>query len=109
MSGKRLPVAEPGDVRRATGGLARADRVLPPTAAGASASGVRDRLPDEPEHGHRTARGAGQDTHQGGPPMSAERLPVAEPAGVPGTVGELAETDAAVRDAERNVTQEVPR
>ncbi|CAL9427527.1 hypothetical protein ACH4UX_27245 [Streptomyces althioticus] len=41
--------------------------------------------------------------------MSAERLPVAEPADVPGTVGELAEADAAVRDAERNVTQEVPR
>ncbi|MEU9754248.1 hypothetical protein AB0D90_14070 [Streptomyces althioticus] len=41
--------------------------------------------------------------------MSGKRLPVAEPAGVPGTVGELAETNAAVRDAERNVTQEVPR
>ncbi|MET8601048.1 hypothetical protein [Streptomyces althioticus] len=64
MSGERLLVAEPGDVRRATGGLARADRVLPPTAAGASASGAHDRLPEEPEHGHRTARGAGPDTHQ---------------------------------------------
>ncbi|MFI1132692.1 hypothetical protein ACH4UX_27255 [Streptomyces althioticus] len=64
MSGKRLLVAEPGDVRRAAGGLARADRVLPPTAAGASASGAHDRLPDKPEHGHRTARGAGPDTHQ---------------------------------------------
>ncbi len=41
--------------------------------------------------------------------MSAERLPVAEPGDVPGTLGELAETNAAVRDAERNVTQEVPR
>ncbi|MFJ9602905.1 hypothetical protein [Streptomyces althioticus] len=64
MSAERLPVAEPGDVRRATGGLARADRVLPPTAAGASASGAHHWLREEPKHGHKVARGAGQDTHQ---------------------------------------------
>ncbi|MDT3724590.1 hypothetical protein ROS62_06700 [Streptomyces sp. DSM 41972] len=41
--------------------------------------------------------------------MSAERLPVAEPAEVRRAAGELAKAGAAVRDAERNVTQEVPR
>ncbi|CAL9427466.1 hypothetical protein [Streptomyces althioticus] len=64
MSAERLPVVEPGDVRRAAGERVRAGRRLPPTAAGASGSGVRDRVPDEPEQGHRTARGAGPDTHQ---------------------------------------------
>ncbi|NEC49677.1 hypothetical protein G3I18_13985 [Actinospica acidiphila] len=55
MSAERLPVAEPADVRRAAGELARADRLLPPTTAEASASGAHHRLPDEPEHGHRDA------------------------------------------------------
>ncbi|MEZ7155661.1 hypothetical protein ACBR38_11525 [Streptomyces sp. MAD19A] len=64
MSRGRLPVAEPGDVRRAAGERAPAGHRLPPTAAKASASGAHHRLPDEPEHGHRTARGAGQDAHQ---------------------------------------------
>ncbi|MEZ7155662.1 hypothetical protein ACWFQ6_30785 [Streptomyces althioticus] len=41
--------------------------------------------------------------------MSGGRLPVAEPADVPRTVGERAETDAAAQDTERNVTQEVAR
>ncbi|MEU2330793.1 hypothetical protein ABZ581_27415 [Streptomyces althioticus] len=64
MSAERLPVAEPGDVRRAAGERAPADRRRPPTAAKASASGAHHRLPEEPEHGPRVARGTGPDTHQ---------------------------------------------
>ncbi|KEG39875.1 hypothetical protein [Streptomyces griseorubens] len=64
MSAERLPVAEPGDVRRAAGERAPADRRRPPTAAKASASGAHHRLPEEPEHGHKVAHDAGQDTHQ---------------------------------------------
>ncbi|MEV5048306.1 hypothetical protein AB0N20_27815 [Streptomyces griseoincarnatus] len=62
MSGQRLPVAEPADVRRAAGELVRADRVLPLNDAKASASGPHRRLLDKPEHRHRVARDAEQDT-----------------------------------------------
>ncbi|WP_286169425.1 hypothetical protein [Actinospica acidiphila] len=41
--------------------------------------------------------------------MSAERLPVAEPADVLRTDGELVAIGLAAQDTERNVTQEVPR
>ncbi|MGA5373863.1 hypothetical protein ACPCSD_22715 [Streptomyces griseoincarnatus] len=63
MSGERLPVAEPADVRRAAGELVRAGRVLPLTDAKASASGAHRRLlEDEPEHRHRVTQDAEQDT-----------------------------------------------
>ncbi len=61
MSGERLPVAEPADVRRAAGELVRAGRALPLTDAKASASGPHRRLLDEPEHRHRVAQAAQQD------------------------------------------------
>ncbi|MFJ9602906.1 hypothetical protein [Streptomyces althioticus] len=64
MSAEQLPVAEPADVPRAAGERVPAGRRRPLTAAKASASGAHHRLPEEPEHGHRTARGAGPDTHQ---------------------------------------------
>ncbi|MBJ6634880.1 MULTISPECIES: hypothetical protein [unclassified Streptomyces] len=62
MSGERLPVAEPADVRRAAGELVRAGRALPLTDAKASASGPHRRLLNEPEHRHRVAQAAQQDT-----------------------------------------------
>ncbi|MFZ4209102.1 hypothetical protein ACOZE4_30410 [Streptomyces griseoincarnatus] len=62
MSGERLPVAEPADVRRAAGELVRAGRVLPLTDAKASASGPHHRLLDEPEHRHRVTQDTEQDT-----------------------------------------------
>ncbi|NUV56724.1 hypothetical protein G6W51_28200 [Streptomyces coelicolor] len=62
MSGERLPVAEPADVRRAAGELVRAGRALPLTDAKASASGPHRRLLDEPEHRRRVAQDAEQDT-----------------------------------------------
>ncbi|MCX4622488.1 hypothetical protein [Streptomyces albogriseolus] len=63
MSGERLPVAEPADVRRAAGELVRADRVLAPTGARASARGAHGPLLDDaPEHPCPVARDAGKDT-----------------------------------------------
>ncbi|MGA5144840.1 hypothetical protein ACPCSF_07215 [Streptomyces griseoincarnatus] len=62
MSGERLPVAEPADVRRAAGELVRAGRALPLTDAKTSASGPHRRLLNEPEHRHRVAQAAQQDT-----------------------------------------------
>ncbi|WP_244789529.1 hypothetical protein [Streptomyces sp. BJ20] len=62
MSGERLPVAEPADVRRAAGELVRAGRVLPLTDAKAPASGAHRRLLDEPEHRCRVAQDSEQDT-----------------------------------------------
>ncbi|WP_431991847.1 hypothetical protein [Streptomyces albogriseolus] len=65
MSGERLPVAEPADVRRAAGELVRADRVLAPTGAKASARSAHGPLPDDaPEHPRPVTRDAEQGAHE---------------------------------------------